>query len=227
MGPADSRRIPRAPRYSGYCYGPATYAYVAFTLCGGPFQALPLRCGCPTAQSYYPDGAETPTVWASPRSLAATGGITRLFSFPAGTKMFQFPALAPRRTARCPASSRAGCPIRKSADRRPFAPTRGLSQLIASFFASVSLGIRHAPFSALSACRGARRDPRRILRLYFVSSPRTPQSRGAASFVYYKVSLFLCQYVKDLRAPRAHRVENNGFEPLTPCLQSRCSSQLS
>ena len=22
-------------------------------------------------------------------------------------------------------------------------------------------------------------------------------------------------------------VENNGFEPLTPCLQSRCSSQLS
>lgn len=24
-----------------------------------------------------------------------------------------------------------------------------------------------------------------------------------------------------------HIVENNGFEPLTPCLQSRCSSQLS
>ncbi len=24
-----------------------------------------------------------------------------------------------------------------------------------------------------------------------------------------------------------NRVENNGFEPLTPCLQSRCSSQLS
>ncbi len=23
------------------------------------------------------------------------------------------------------------------------------------------------------------------------------------------------------------RVENNGFEPLTPCVQSRCSSQLS
>ena len=25
----------------------------------------------------------------------------------------------------------------------------------------------------------------------------------------------------------SHQVENNGFEPLTPCLQSRCSSQLS
>ena len=24
-----------------------------------------------------------------------------------------------------------------------------------------------------------------------------------------------------------HIVENNGFEPLTPCVQSRCSSQLS
>ena len=33
----------------------------------------------------------------------------------------------------------------------------------------------------------------------------------------------LCQHVKDLYL----KVENNGFEPLTPCLQSRCSSQLS
>ena len=35
-------------------------------------------------------------VWAVPFSLATTGGIIRLFSLPAGTKMFQFPALAPR-----------------------------------------------------------------------------------------------------------------------------------
>ena len=33
-------------------------------------------------------------VWALPRSLATTGGIIRLFSLPAGTKMFQFPAFA-------------------------------------------------------------------------------------------------------------------------------------
>ncbi len=31
------------------------------------------------ARSYYPDGAETPPVWAAPRSLAATGGITFCF----------------------------------------------------------------------------------------------------------------------------------------------------
>ena len=36
----------------------------------------------------------TRTVWALPRSLATTGGIIHLFSLPAGTKMFQFPALA-------------------------------------------------------------------------------------------------------------------------------------
>ena len=37
----------------------------------------------------------------------------------------------------------------------------------------------------------------------------------------------LCQYVKDLFPLFQGYVENNGFEPLTPCLQSRCSSQLS
>ena len=36
----------------------------------------------------------------------------------------------------------------------------------------------------------------------------------------------LYQYVKDLLGPQGPLVENNGFEPLTPCLQSRCSSQL-
>ena len=35
-------------------------------------------------------------VWALPRSLATTRGIINLFSLPAGTKMFQFPALALR-----------------------------------------------------------------------------------------------------------------------------------
>ena len=38
-----------------------------------------------------------------------------------------------------------GCPIRKSTDQWLFAPTRCLSQLITSFIASESQGIRHAP----------------------------------------------------------------------------------
>ena len=67
-----------------------------------------------------------------------------LFSFPAGTKMFQFPALASY-YARCHSFRMTGCPIRKSSDQRLFAPTRSLSQLITSFIASESQGIRHAP----------------------------------------------------------------------------------
>ena len=67
-----------------------------------------------------------------------------LFSFPAGTKMFQFPALAFIIDEWCPFRT-PGCPIRKSADQWSFAPTRSLSQLITSFIASESQGIRHAP----------------------------------------------------------------------------------
>ena len=90
-----------------------------------------------------------------------------------------------------------GCPIRKSADLRPFAPPRGLSQLITSFFASGSLGIHRRPFSTFSflPCPEARRS------FYFSSS---------------------FQNVNDLaRFPRS--VENKGLEPLTPCVQGRCS----
>ena len=44
--------------------------------------------------SYNPAIAATTAVWALPRSLATTGGIINLFSFPPGIKMFQFPGLA-------------------------------------------------------------------------------------------------------------------------------------
>ena len=72
-----------------------------------------------------------------------------LFSFPAGTKMFQFPALA-FCIAEWLVFNQPGCPIRKSPDQRSFAPTRSLSQLITSFIASESQGIRHAPFLTYS-----------------------------------------------------------------------------
>ena len=40
--PADSRRITRVPRYSGSRGGGARFAHGPVTLCGGPFQSLPL-----------------------------------------------------------------------------------------------------------------------------------------------------------------------------------------
>ena len=68
--------------------------YGTFTFCGVTFQTLPLATLLATARSYYPGEAGTSPVWALPRSLATTGGIISLFSLPAGTKMFQFPAFA-------------------------------------------------------------------------------------------------------------------------------------
>ena len=60
--------------------------------------------------------------------------------------MFQFPGFASA-LQQMPESLPAGCPIRKSAHQRVFAPTRGLSQLVTSFVASESQGILHVPFS--------------------------------------------------------------------------------
>ena len=65
-------------------------------------------------------------------------------SLPPATKMFQFPALA-FHIVEWYLFKVPGCPIRKSADQRLFAPTRSLSQLITSFIASESQGIRHVP----------------------------------------------------------------------------------
>jgi hypothetical protein len=59
-------------------------------------------------------------VWAVPRSLAATDGITVLFYFPPGTKMFQFPGLP--RSVLCIQTGVTrhlfwwGCPIRRPTD---------------------------------------------------------------------------------------------------------------
>ena len=141
MVPADSRRIPRVLRYSG---GGSLRFRVS------PTGLSPAPAGVPTpfgyalpallCRSYYPGGrVATPRVWAPPLSLAATGGIICLFSFPAGTEMFQFPALAPLTVV----SLRTGSPIRTPADHAVFAGPRGFSQLVTSFFASGSL--RHPP----------------------------------------------------------------------------------
>ena len=82
----------------------------------------------------------THTVWALPRSLATTGGIISYFLF--------------LEVLRCFSSLRS--PIRKSRDQRLFAPTPSLSQLITSFIASVSQGIRHAPLTTFANVYHAR-----------------------------------------------------------------------
>ena len=120
-------------------------AYGALTLCGPALHPVPLA-----ASQGFAAGPSTPDA-ASPRPRfgllpvrSPLLGESLLLSSPAGTKMFQFPAFASRNSVMS-GSLPTGCPIRKSADQRAFAPPRGLSQLVTSFFASESQGIPHAP----------------------------------------------------------------------------------
>ena len=103
-----------------------------------------------------------------------------------------------------------GCPIRRFADLGIFAPPRNFSQLITSFFASESLGILHSPLLTFF-CRGLS-----------CLNPGYGIYFALARFLF-----FLCFHYVKYRLTSWALVENNGFEPLTPCVQSRCSSQLS
>ena len=80
MDPPDSHRITRVPRYSGYRYASHRFVYGTITLCGLTFQTVPLTMQLAMTRPYNPAGAGTPAVWAVPRSLATTGGITVVFS---------------------------------------------------------------------------------------------------------------------------------------------------
>ena len=96
----------------------------------------------------------------------------------------------------------------------------------------MSQGIRHAPFIT-SAVTAGWYDSRPSYRTPRPSRCRTSRTGAAAApALCFPLQSCLCHDVKD-RTPNADKkngkglVENNGFEPLTPCLQSRCSSQLS
>ena len=99
-----------------------------------------------TAWSYNPTIA-LPQLWFGLFPVRSPLlGESFLFSLPRGTKMFQFPRFASPHNGDNGIKP-LGCPIRKSTGQRIFAPHRGLSQLITSFIASVSQGIRHAPLT--------------------------------------------------------------------------------
>jgi hypothetical protein len=113
----------------------------------------PVQCCRAASSSFYPRpatlaGSSTGQVWAAPLSLATTQGI---FSFPAGTKMFQFPAFPPQHLCvQCwvPGPPQGGFPIRASPALRLHTAYRGFSQCTAPFFGSCRLGILQAPFLA-------------------------------------------------------------------------------
>ena len=75
-----------------------------------------------------------------------------------------------------------------------------------------------------------------LLSLSLTLLPFIAKIEARVGLIYLQLALFFCyftffevvQYVKDLFLPLTEFiVENNGFESLTLCVQSRCSSQLS
>ncbi len=131
-------------------------------------------------------------VWAVPRSLATTYGITIVF-FSYGYLDVSVPHV--RLSLRIYlVFYQMGCPIRKSTDQGIFAPPRSLSQLITSFVASETQGIRHAP----------------LLTFFSSFSFVLLQSRWLDVFSFL---LLLLQYVNDLSKPPSYSPEGGRICP--------------
>ena len=111
MVPVDSRRVPRAPRYSGTRVRvQSAFAYVVITLYDRLFQAVRLAAGLVTLWFYTDARPTTPSpplrsrIWNLKSQRKAGFGLfrvrspllaeSRLFSLPPGTEMVHFPGLA-------------------------------------------------------------------------------------------------------------------------------------
>ena len=163
MVPPDSHGISRAPCYLGVAQASRTdFSYGGLTLYGRPFayrSTTPLVSHSSTARQHDQAGPTTPTTQPLPgitrdwfsliRFRSPLLSESRLFSLPAGTEMFHFPAFPPhclcvqqRVTAHddCRVSP-FGHPRIKA---RLTAP-RGLSRPPTSFIGSWCQGIHRAP----------------------------------------------------------------------------------
>ena len=152
MGPPDSRGVPRAPRYSGSWRASLGFAYRPFTVCGATFQTLPLAPLLPLLQSYNPDATGIAPVWAIPRSLATTGGITYCFLFLGVLRCFSSPGSPPRKAADGSPSDCRVAPFGYPRIRDRLRLPGAFRSLPRPSSPSRATGIRRAPFLAF-ACR--------------------------------------------------------------------------
>ena len=143
MVPADSRRITRVPRYSGYHWALTSLHIRGSHPLWPDFPERSVRDPSAVAWSYYPDAALPQRRFGLFPGRSPLLGESLLFSLPRGTKMFQFPRLPPTRWVAGPRLL--GSPIRAPRDRSPCAAPPGLSRLAAPFVGSLRQGIRRAP----------------------------------------------------------------------------------
>ena len=185
MVPADSRRIPRAPRYSGAAWRSTLhFAYGAVTLCSQAFLPVPLWIMSRTV-----GGPTTPGVAIDNPGLGCCAFARHYlrnrfyFLFLWVLRCFSSPRSL-RDLVAVTASPPPGFPIRTSAGHRAFAPHRGFSQLITSFFASEShraTGIPRAPLFA-----------------FFIPFPVPPPHEGRPGSLAYKTRSILLRLLSKI-----------------------------
>ena len=139
---AVSNRISRVPPYSGYCQDFNFLRVQGYHLLWPNFpEKFHLKL-ISILQSYNLHIAETIWIWAIPRSLATTQGITIVFYstgyLDVSVLRVRFPI-----TRNFRSSTGRVSPFGNLRIERIFAPPRSLSQLITSFIASESQGIHH------------------------------------------------------------------------------------
>ena len=144
-----------------------------------------------------------------------------LFSLPGGTKMFQFPPLASPLTVVMTVLQTDGLSHSEIRGSQVICTS---PRLIAAYHVLRRLHEPRHPPCALDYFLGRCHAEKRHDSHTFSCVPQTSGNTFTLSFtLQFRVSI--CQ--RSLFPSLRENVENNGFEPLTPCLQSRCSSQLS
>jgi hypothetical protein len=148
--------------------------------------------------------------------------------------MFQFPGFTPRKRGPRPSVGWVS-PFGNPRIKQLFAPPRGLSQLITSFIVFESQGIHHTPLFTFFNNNIYKLKNQLLFQHVKELFPLiwdSKNTRNRTVFFPKKISdcstnelIFKIQYIKNENIVKS--VENKGVEPLTPCVQGRCSSQLS
>src|SRR5580704_9384894 len=138
-----SNRVSRVPLYSGAIHSPLDFRLRGYHPLWPAFPGRStIRMVSTSTSAEAGNGPTTRyvqrrqacirTVWADPRSLATTSGISDLISSPKGTEMFQFPSFATSGLCIQLEATwtllHVGFPIRKSTGRRLHTAHRRLSQ---------------------------------------------------------------------------------------------------
>ena len=194
MVPPDSLRISRVRRYSGYRLLVLIFVYGSLTLYAAASHPLPL------ISAIHDDGPTTPPqkpemVWARPRSLAATEGVS--FDF-LSCGYLDVSVLRVGSTYVVTALRPPGFPIRTSPVHRVLARSPRL--FAGSYVLHRLLLPRHPPYALLCL-------------LYQDTCTSFPVGNADAPSTH--PSIFTMSKIK--------LVEATGLEPTTFCVQSRCS----